>query len=115
MTHLGSRQIGPVLLVLRRHIGAAGLGERRARGRVREWHRELISALVKEGNLQGARDSLNELRAWEGAGVVNSIQNLLIRLTPGAFEFVSRECLYRAEWHLDRVFGRLSSAHSLHP
>jgi len=115
MTHLGSRQIGPMLLVLRRHLGEAGLGERRARSRVRELHRELLSALVREGNLKGARASLADLRAWDGPGVVNSIQNLLIGLAPGAFEFVSRECLYRAEWHLGRLFGRLSSAHSLHP
>jgi teichuronic acid biosynthesis glycosyltransferase TuaG len=115
MTHLGSRQIGPMLLVLRRHFGETGLGERRARARVRELHRELLSALVREGKLKEAKASLDDLRAWDGPGVVNSIQNLLVRLAPGAFEFVSRECLYRAEWHLGRVFGRLSSAHSLHP
>ena len=114
-THLGSRQLVPMIAVVKRHMADSRLGGRRVRGRVRELYRELLSALVREGDLRGARAALDELRAWEGAGVVNSMQSLLIRVAPGAFEFVSRECLYRAEWHLDRVFGRLSSAHSLHP
>jgi teichuronic acid biosynthesis glycosyltransferase TuaG len=114
-THLGSRQLAPMIAVVKRYVGDSHLGERRVRQRVRELYRELLSALIREGKLQEARGCLDELRAWDGAGVVNSIQNLLLKLSPGAFDFVSRECLYRAEWHLDRVFGRLSSAHSLHP
>lgn len=114
-THLGSRHLVPMIAVVKRYIGESRLGERRARARVRELYRELLSALIREGKPEEARGRLDELRAWDGAGVVNSIQNVLLRLSPGAFEFVSRECLYRAEWHLGRVFGRLSSAHSLHP
>ena len=48
---------------------------------------------------------LEEFAAWEGNPVTRA-QRLVLKLWPGGFNFISRECLFRIEWHLNRVLGR---------
>ena len=105
-THENSKLLQPMLRVVSRHIETSALDDRKKRARVRRLYRDLIAALIEEGKLPEAREMLNEFAAWDKSGVVTSLQKLLLKLSPGSFNVISRECLYRAEWHLAKLTGR---------
>lgn len=107
MTHKDSHVLKPMLLVVQRHIGDSTMSEADKKKRIRRLYRELIAALLDEGKPEEARAYLNELAAWDQSGLVTAIQKLLLRISPGTFNFVSREFLFRTEWHL----GRLRRSH----
>lgn len=107
MTVKESKVLKPMLRVIRRHIDNGNLNEKQKRFRLRGLYRNLIGALLAEGELAEAREYLKEFADWDKSGVVTSLQKRLIKISPRSFNRISRECLYRAEWHLARLTGRL--------
>lgn len=105
-TYSDSQALKPMVAVVRAHIHAGGLGEEEARRRLRALYRDLISALLEEGKLGEAREYMKEFSSWDRGGVMTLLQRLLINVVPRQFNFISRECLYRAEWHLQHRFGK---------
>ena len=105
MTHRDSHVLKPMLRVVLRHIQESGLSEAAKKQRVRSLYRELIAALIEEGESAEAEVYLREFSNWDKTGLVTSIQNVLLRITPRGFNFISREFLYRTEWHLKRLTG----------
>ena len=103
MTHKDSHVLKPMLLVVQRHMTDSTMPEADKRQRIRRLYRELIAALLDEGKPAEAGEYLNELAAWDKPGIVTAIQKRLLRLSPGIFNFVSREFLFRTEWHLGRL------------
>src|ERR1044071_4471000 len=103
MMNADSRLLKPMLAVARRH--SRGAGEKEARRVVRDLYRALISALIEEGKVAEARRYVGELSAWDEGGLVTPRQKVLIRLAPRKYNFISRECLYRIEWHVARVLN----------
>lgn len=104
-THRLSNVLRPMVEVKKKHGHGAVLGEKEVRTRIRDLYRSLIEALVRENKLAEAARSLEEFAAWE-ANVVTRAQKLVLKLWPRAFNFISRECLFRIEWHVNRVRGR---------
>jgi hypothetical protein len=49
---------------------------------------------------------VHELYLWNKNSIVTRLQKILISIWPRQFNFISRECLYRTEWHLQNSFGR---------
>jgi teichuronic acid biosynthesis glycosyltransferase TuaG len=107
MTYKDSNVLKPMLRVVSRHIDASTLNEDKKRSRLRRLYRDLIAALLDEGELAEAQEFLREFSAWDKSGVVTSLQKLLMKVSPRNFNVISRECLYRAEWHLSKLTRRL--------
>lgn len=104
-THRLSNVLRPMVEVKKKHGRAEVLGEKEVRTRIRDLYRSLIEALVRENKLSEAARSLEEFAAWE-SNVVTRAQSLVLKLWPRGFNFISRECLFRIEWHVKRVRGR---------
>ena len=68
--------------------------------------REVIGALIDEGKISEAKQFVHELYLWNKNSIVTRLQKILISIWPQQFNFISRECLYRTEWHLQNNFGR---------
>lgn len=100
MTSKDSNVLKPMLRVVSRHIEDGSLGAGEKKTRLRGLYRELIDALLKEGEFAEAGKYMKELSVWDKSGVVTLIQKVLMRVSPGSFSLISRECLYRIEWHL---------------
>jgi teichuronic acid biosynthesis glycosyltransferase TuaG len=104
-THEESNVLRPMVEVMKKHGRNPALGEKVVRTRIRDLYRSLAEALVREGKLAEAARCLEEFAAWEGSAVTRA-QRVVLRLWPRGFNFISRECLFRVEWHLNRVLGR---------
>jgi glycosyltransferase involved in cell wall biosynthesis len=109
MTHKESKVLKPMLRVVSRHVDAGSLSEDKKRARLRRLYRDLIAALLEEGELAEAQEFLREFSDWDKSGVVTSLQKLLMKISPRNFNVISRECLYRAEWHLSKLTGRATN------
>jgi hypothetical protein len=109
MTAVPSNSFKPMLLVVQRHINDTRLSEFEKQKRVTGLYRELISALIDEGKFSEAERFLHEQYSWNKNSLVTRLQKLLIRMWPAQYNFISRECLYRTEWHLQNNFGRRKS------
>ncbi len=109
MTHKESKVLEPMLRVVSRHVDAGTLSEDEKRTRLRRLYRDLIAALLVEGEITEAQQFLREFAAWDESGIVTSLQKLLMKVSPRSFNVISRECLYRAEWHLSKLTGRASN------
>lgn len=105
MTAVQSNALKPMLLTIRKHIDQTGLTASQKQKRVTGLYRELISALIEEGKIAEAKEFLNEQYSWQ-SNLVTRLQKLLISIWPQQYNFISRECLYRTEWHLQNNFGR---------
>ena len=105
MTDKDSHVLRPMLRVVTRHIEDGGLSETAKIHRVRTLYRELIAALIEEGESTEAEAYLKEFSRWDKSGLVTSLQNVLLKITPRGFNFISREFLYRTEWHLKKLTG----------
>ena len=103
MSHKQSDVLKPMLRIVSRHINEGGMTEDEKKQRIRELYRELIAALLDEGKLAEAGEYLKELAAWDKSRLVTTIQKILLKVAPRGFNFVSRECLYRTEWHLRKL------------
>jgi hypothetical protein len=69
-------------------------------------YREVVSSLIDEGKISEAKQFVHELYLWNKNSIVTRLQKILISIWPRQFNFISRECLYRTEWHLQNSFGR---------
>jgi glycosyltransferase involved in cell wall biosynthesis len=109
-TYRESKLLAPMLAVILKHARSELLEREAARRRVRELYRSLIAALVEEGDVAGARERMREFSAWDGGSVATRLQSLLLRCLPRHYNYLSRECLYRAEWHIASLSGKLKGA-----
>ena len=109
ITHHDTGWLKPALRVVSHHIDAGTLDENTKRNRIRRLYRDVIAALLEEGKLAEAKEFLREFSAWDKAGIVTSLQKLLMKVSPGSFNTISRECLYRAEWHLQKLTGKATN------
>jgi teichuronic acid biosynthesis glycosyltransferase TuaG len=109
MTHSESKVLKPMLRVVNRHLDAGTLSTDKKRTRLRRLYRDLIAALLEEGELAEAQEFLREFSAWDKSGIVTSLQKLLMKVSPHTFNVISRECLYRVEWHLQKLTGRATN------
>jgi teichuronic acid biosynthesis glycosyltransferase TuaG len=105
-TYRASKLLTPMLAVILKHAADPALDRAVARARVRGLYRDLISALVAEGRLGEARRRMREFWAWDGGAPVTTLQRLLLRSFPSRYNYISRELLYRAEWHVRGLLGR---------
>ena len=106
MTACASDMFKPMLLVVRRHIDDTRLSELEKQKRLTGLYRELIAALIDEGKISEAKQFVYELYSCNKRSIVTRLQKLLINIWPRHYNFISRECLYRTEWHLQNGFGR---------
>jgi teichuronic acid biosynthesis glycosyltransferase TuaG len=107
-TYRESRLLKPMVEVAKKHSDC--LDRRETQRRVRELYRDLVTTLLAEGDLDGARESMREFAAWDRGGLVTACQSALLRLSPRHFKSVSRRCLYPAEWHLTRLVDKIKAA-----
>jgi len=105
MTHDESNQHKPMVAVVRKHIYDSSLDEEEVKKRIKNLYRGLISALIEEGKIAEAKKYVKEFAAWDRLGMITSIQKILIEIWPSKYNFISRECLYRTEWHISKIFG----------
>jgi teichuronic acid biosynthesis glycosyltransferase TuaG len=105
MMNNDSRLLRPMVAVARKHFRAGGVDEKEGRRVVRGLYRDLISTLVEENRIAEARDCLKEFSDWDEGGLATSLQRVLIKVAPNKYNFISRECLYRIEWHMARLLG----------
>ena len=105
-TYSASKLLAPMLAVILKHAPDPALDPALARERVRGLYRDLIAALVSEGRVEEARARMREFYAWDGGAPVTALQRLLLRLLPRGYNYISRELLYRAEWHARGLLGR---------
>lgn len=105
MTAVSSNALKPMLLTIRKHVEQTGLTAAQKQERVTGLYRELIAALIEEGKLAEAKAFLNEQYSWQ-SNLVTRLQKMLISIWPRQYNFISRECLYRTEWHWQHNFGR---------
>ena len=110
ITHHDTGWLKPALRVVSHHINAGTLDEKTKRNRLRRLYRDVIAALLEEGKRAEAKEFLREFSTWDKSGIVTSLQKLLMKVSPGSFNTISRECLYRAEWHLQKLTGKATNS-----
>ena len=106
MTAVASNSFKPMLLIVRRHIDDSRLSKLEKRKLLTGLYRGLIAALIDEGKFSEAKQFVYELYSWNKNSIVTRLQKLLINIWPQQYNFISRECLYRTEWHLQNSFSR---------
>jgi glycosyltransferase involved in cell wall biosynthesis len=104
-THLESSMLVPMIEVIKKH--SEGVDHRVAQRRIRGLYRELVTALLAEGDLAGARARMRQFAAWDRGSLVTMCQRILLRLSPGQFNLISRQCLYRTEWRVTHLMDKL--------
>jgi pentatricopeptide repeat protein len=104
-TYTASRLLAPMLAVILKHAPDPALDRALVKRRVRGLYRDLISSLVSEGQFDEARRLMREFYAWDGGAPVTALQRLVLRLLPSRYNYISREFLYRAEWHVRGLLG----------
>jgi teichuronic acid biosynthesis glycosyltransferase TuaG len=104
-TYTASRLLAPMLAVILKHAPDPALDRALVRRRVRGLYRDLISSLVSEGQFDEARRRMREFYEWDGGAPVTALQRLVLRLLPSRYNYISRELLYRAEWHVRGLLG----------
>jgi len=102
-THTASKLLAPMLAVVLKHAPDTALDSALVKRRVRGLYRDLISSLVSEGRFEDARRRMQDFYAWDGGAPVTALQRLLLHLAPRRYNYISREVLYRAEWHLSNL------------
>ena len=106
MSSIQSNIYKPMLLIVQKYIDRTRLNEQEKQKRITGLYRDLISVLIDEGKISEAKAFIHELYKWNQKSFVTKLQKLLIRILPQQYNFISRECLYRTEWHLQNSFGR---------
>lgn len=109
-THNASKLLKPMLAVIMKHANDASIEREVSRKRVRGLYRDLISALIDEGHVVEARERMREFAGWDRGALITKLQRVLLRLSPRRYNLISRECLYRTEWHAARIIGKLKGA-----
>jgi teichuronic acid biosynthesis glycosyltransferase TuaG len=112
MTNAESNVLRPMLTVVEKHMGDSRLSEAELKKRVTGLYRDLISALLEEDNLVEAKRQMEQFAAWDKGRLITKCQRLLLKLSPRNYNVISRACLYRAEWHFNRLADKLKHASS---
>ena len=68
-------------------------------------YRNLITALVDNGKFAEATELIDELSNLNKTDVISLLQKGLIRVYPKAYNFISKQILYRTEFHLNRFLS----------
>ena len=110
MMNNDSRLLKPMVAVVRKHSQGSGLDNWEARQTVRSLYRSLVSTLVEENKINEAKDYMKEFSAWDKHGLTTWLQRGLLTVAPSKYNFISKECLYRVEWHMARLFGKRALA-----
>ena len=105
-TYTTSNLLSPMLAVILKHAKDPLLDATLVKTRVRGLYRDLVAALVAEGRIEEARRRMREFHAWDRGALVTGLQRLLLRSFPRQYNYLSRECLYRAEWHIRGLLRR---------
>ena len=105
MMNEDSRLLKPMIAVVKKHSQDSRLNDSLVKTTVKHLYRELISTLIEENKIGEAKDYMRKFSAWDRTGFTTSIQKLLIKMAPNQYNFISKECLYRIEWHMTRMFG----------
>jgi GT2 family glycosyltransferase len=102
-----SKVLRPMLRVILKHADHPSLDPVIVKLRIRSLYRDLISSLVAEGQVHEARKCMREFCNWDRGAFVTKVQQILLRSFPHQYNYISRECLYRVEWHLrNLLLGR---------
>jgi len=101
-----SKVLKPMIAVMKKHGGDSVLNQRQVKLRIRNLYRQLLTALVRENKIDEARLAMHEFATWDTSGSITKLQRLLLAIWPGQFNFLSRELLFRLEWHCNRMLGR---------
>jgi teichuronic acid biosynthesis glycosyltransferase TuaG len=109
-TYTASKLLAPMLSVILKHAPDPLLDRELVKRRVRSLYRELISSLVAEGQIKEARQRMREFAAWDRGALVTALQRVVLHSFPSAYNYISREFLYRAEWHLRGWRGKPQDA-----
>jgi teichuronic acid biosynthesis glycosyltransferase TuaG len=105
-TYTPSKLLAPMLAVILKHARDPLLEPALVKRRVRGLYRDLISSLVAEGRITEARQRMRDFAAWDHRALVTALQRLVLRSFPRGYNYISREFLYRAEWHVHGLFGK---------
>jgi teichuronic acid biosynthesis glycosyltransferase TuaG len=108
-THEESNVLRPMIAVIKKHSSGESVSANQVGMRIRNLYRNLIASLVEENKIAEAKQSLEEFTAWEGGGLIVRLQKILLSMWPRKFNLISRECLFRIEWHINRIFGHSSA------
>ena len=100
-----SKLLEPMLEVIKKHSTNPSLDPTLVKNRIRWLYRDLISALVREERLEQARARMREFSDWDRGYTVTGLQQFLLSWFPAKFNYLSRELLYRSEWHFGRAPG----------
>jgi teichuronic acid biosynthesis glycosyltransferase TuaG len=109
-TYTASKLLAPMLAVILKHAPDPLLERELVKRRVRGLYRELISSLVAEGQIKEARQRMREFAGWDRGALVTALQRLVLHWFPSGYNYISREFLYRAEWHLRSWRGKPQDA-----
>jgi teichuronic acid biosynthesis glycosyltransferase TuaG len=104
-----SNVLRPMIAVMKKHASGGRMSDAEVKTRIRNLYRNLIASLVREGKVTEAKRCMEEFVAWGGGGAVTRLQKILLSVWPGQFNFISRECLFRIEWHLNSLARRRQS------
>jgi glycosyltransferase involved in cell wall biosynthesis len=107
-----SRLLKPMVAVARKHCRAGGIDPREVKRVIRGLYRNLISTLIEENRIADALDYIREFSDWDRYGPVTWMQRALIKIAPKKYNFISKECLYRIEWHTAKLRDKLEQIHS---
>lgn len=105
-TYHDSNMLGPMIAVMKKHGDHPGLERDEVKRRIRNLYRTLVLALVKEDKLPEARRRMEEFAAWDEGCLITRLQKIALAAWPRKFNFISRECLFRVEWHVNTLLGR---------
>lgn len=100
-----SKLLKPMLEVIKKHSTNPSLDRQQVKNRIRWLSRDLISALVREERLEEARARMREFSEWDRGYAITGLQRFLLSWFPAKFNYLSRELLYRSEWHFGRALG----------
>ena len=100
-----SNVLRPMIAVMKKHADHSSLSRDEVTKRIRNLYRDLLSALVRENKLTEANETMREFAAWDGGNLVTKFQKVLLGVWPSGFNFISREFLFRVEWHATRMLG----------
>lgn len=110
-----SNVLRPMIAVMKKHADQSSLGRDEVTTRIRNLYRSLLAALVRENRLTEANASMREFAAWDRGSWITKFQRVLLGVWPRRFNFISRECLFRIEWHAARLLGTRHAGTTVQP
>lgn len=110
-----SNVLRPMIAVMKKHADHSSLSSDEVTKRIRNLYRDLLAALVRENKLTEANATMREFAAWDGGSLITRFQQVLLGVWPRSFNFISRECLFRIEWHASKLLGTRHAGTTVQP